>query len=84
MVDDWSAPFGVSDARSREKNRRLVDERNLGTASCNVRNICVSCAIALLRARVLRELRTSRTFTVQLRLFELNGVGTVENEHEVL
>ena len=26
MVDDWSAPFGVSDARSKERNERLVEE----------------------------------------------------------
>ena len=85
MVDDWSAPFGVSDARSREKNKRLVEEE-LG--KCIVRSeehLHRFRAIALLRARVFCvALRTSRTFTVRLRLFELNGVGTVENEREVL
>ena len=54
MVDYWSAPFGVSDARSKEKNGRLV-EGELG--KCIVgseEHLRRLRAIALLRARVLR------------------------------
>ena len=54
MVDDWSAPFGVSDARSKEQNKKLV-EKELG--KCIVgseEHVHRFRALAVLRARVLR------------------------------